>query len=501
MVEIVEKQGLAVYSTASEIAAVYVRESQILLELREEVQNSIARLNEAFCLAPGKYSGGFWAEVNICERDETEEITRELKRTAWRVLIEKLELRRVTSAKRQREFDQALTTGKHSPRPVDDPICTMFPEISPETICDVLSGYVLSANEFLDESLEEIYQWLKPYQWDKLKTNEHNRWKLSRKVILNYALSERYGGKTSYFRPEHSSHPRLMALDNIMHLLDGKGCFLSHYGPLCDGIQKLNTSGQVGETDYFRFKCYDNRKLHLEFKRPDLVDEFNFRNANRTQLPGNNEGRFWKPNAGPDPRNSHVKGATFDFFPTPDPLAQRLVKLAGVKPGMSVLEPSAGTGCIAAAAAAAGGNVVCVEIQSKFIPGLKAAGYIVVPGDFLTLDWPENAALQYDAVVMNPPFSKCQDVRHISHAWGFLKPGGTLVSVASSGTKFRSDKLTQEFRSWVNELRGEIIDLPDGSFSESGTEVSTIIIKLRKTAEPIANIQWRLPPPTLTETD
>lgn len=30
-----------------------------------------------------------------------------------------------------------------------------------------------------------------------------------------------------------------------------------------------------GETEYFRFKCYHNGNLHLEFKRPDLVQKIN----------------------------------------------------------------------------------------------------------------------------------------------------------------------------------------------------------------------------------
>ena|SRR5439155_23407886 len=40
---------------------------------------------------------------------------------------------------------------------------------------------------------------------------------------------------------------------------------------LIDAIE----AAKDGETDYFRFKCFRNRNLHLEFKRLDLVAKLN----------------------------------------------------------------------------------------------------------------------------------------------------------------------------------------------------------------------------------
>ena len=53
-----------------------------------------------------------------------------------------------------------------------------------------------------------------------------------------------------------------------------------------------------------------------------------------------------------------------DFFPTPASLARRMASLAGVRQGSKVLEPSAGNGNLADAAAAAGGVVDVIEISS-----------------------------------------------------------------------------------------------------------------------------------------
>jgi len=55
--------------------------------------------------------------------------------------------------------------------------------------------------------------------------------------------------------------------------LDGNGTIKTHRGPLIDAIEA--TKDGTGETEYFRFKCFRNRNLHLEFKTLDLVAKLN----------------------------------------------------------------------------------------------------------------------------------------------------------------------------------------------------------------------------------
>jgi hypothetical protein len=43
----------------------------------------------------------------------------------------------------------------------------------------------------------------------------------------------------------------------------------------------------------------------------------------------------------------------------------------------------------------------------------------------------------------------------------------------SAGVEFREDKKTTDFRARVKRLGGSFVDLPDGSFRESGTMVNT----------------------------
>jgi predicted RNA methylase len=166
----------------------------------------------------------------------------------------------------------------------------------------------------------------------------------------------------------------------------------------------------------------------------------------------------------------------FNYFPSPPDVVARLMELADVEDGMIVLEPSAGRGAIATACVEAGAEVDCCELmRENYLSLCKDIGLRhVKPIDFLTL---EPAAI-YDRVVMNPPFAKQQDIKHVLHALKFLKPDGLLVSVMASSVTFRDNKLTQDFRDLIRERGGEIEALPEAAFKASGTMVRTVIVTI-----------------------
>ena len=165
----------------------------------------------------------------------------------------------------------------------------------------------------------------------------------------------------------------------------------------------------------------------------------------------------------------------FNYFPSPPAVVERLIELAEIKSGMKVLEPSAGRGSIALACAEQGADVHCIEIMDEnfiLLCELKDKIVSAVRTDFLDLP-PEQF---FDRVVMNPPFKFQSDIKHVTHALKFLKPGGKLVSVMSASVMFRENKLTKEFRELVESRGGFFEVLPDGSFKESGTMVRTVIV-------------------------
>jgi 16S rRNA G1207 methylase RsmC len=84
----------------------------------------------------------------------------------------------------------------------------------------------------------------------------------------------------------------------------------------------------------------------------------------------------------------------------------------------------------------------------------------------------------FDRIVMNPPFADQQDIRHVRHALGFLKPGGRLVAIMSAGVTFREDRLAREFRALVEDRGGTIEELPADAFKASGTGVLAVLVTI-----------------------
>jgi predicted RNA methylase len=168
-----------------------------------------------------------------------------------------------------------------------------------------------------------------------------------------------------------------------------------------------------------------------------------------------------------------------DFYPTPDALADRVVALADIREGMSVLEPSAGRGALALAVRRADPrtHVVCVEFLETNRAALVALGFTVAhQTDFLAVE--PRPGGTYHRVVMNPPFSRGLDARHILHAFGFVKPGGRLVAIASAAVEYRTIATMKALRALIQEHGGYIERNPEGSFREAGTMVGTVTVVL-----------------------
>lgn len=171
----------------------------------------------------------------------------------------------------------------------------------------------------------------------------------------------------------------------------------------------------------------------------------------------------------------------FQFFATPEALANRLVDLADIHEDDSVLEPSAGQGAIIKAIHKVQPNIVvncceAMDVNKMFLDKIPNTKFLCA--DFLNLkhEFPD----QYDVIVANPPFSKNQDITHILEMYSLLKPGGRLVSIASKHWQIAYGKKEQQFREWLDKLEADVIDVPAGEFKESGTQISTCIIVIDK---------------------
>ncbi len=219
--------------------------------------------------------------------------------------------------------------------------------------------------------------------------------------------------------------------------------------------------------------------------------------------------RFERENEAPAPRVARIEdpdAADFDamratlkegvkvvavpqLFPTPAAVAQTMAALADIKPGLRVLEPSAGTGAIIAALPPSI-ELVAVEINAALAERLEgdrtSAHHAVRRADFLSILTPASfvgsmtkggdpAPLgTFDRIIMNPPFAHGDDIRHIRHAITFLRPGGRLVAICADGPR-QQERLRPIASRWL--------PLPAGTFADQGTDVRTVMLAIDAPAQ------------------
>lgn len=166
----------------------------------------------------------------------------------------------------------------------------------------------------------------------------------------------------------------------------------------------------------------------------------------------------------------------YQSFFTPSWLAARVVEIANVS-GQIVLEPSAGTGNLVKECIVAGAKSIdCKELNPEFCKELRkismngGLGVGVENFDFLNV----HPQLSYTRVVMNPPFTKNQWLKHLLHAYNFLVPGSKLVAILPDS---RTNAKLVDF------LQGKdyvIHDVEAGAFKEEGTMVKTMILEINR---------------------
>lgn len=165
-------------------------------------------------------------------------------------------------------------------------------------------------------------------------------------------------------------------------------------------------------------------------------------------------------------------GSGIDFFPTKPELARKMARLARLTPLSEVLEPSCGHGALilGALAECPGVSVHGLELSRSVseVARLQCPTAYIEQLDFETWEGGDH----YDAVIMNPPFSR--DQQHIKKAWGHLAPGGRLVAIAGESAFGSKDK-SGEFSRWLDGIWATVEKLDGDCFDGTNANARLIV--------------------------
>ena len=161
----------------------------------------------------------------------------------------------------------------------------------------------------------------------------------------------------------------------------------------------------------------------------------------------------------------------FQFFETPNDLAEELCSFIPERTIRNILEPSAGRGAIVRAVKKVCPDVpvyYCelMELNRKMFKG--DAEFLCE--DFLKLD--ENQ--KFEIVIANPPFNKNQDIEHF---YKMVKVcSGRVISIMSTHWQHCNNKKEVAFRKFLEENNAKVINISSGRFKQSGTMIASCIV-------------------------
>lgn len=359
------------------------------------------------------------------------------------------------------------------------------PEVSERAVWDVLSATAAEADLIFARGLARAFGDL-----DR-RFKSHDAFKIGTRIILTCVFNE--WGSMHY-----DSHMRatIADIERVFAVLDGQ---IPDPGALAKAIESdrpgYGTRQSVTETPYFRVRCFKNGNAHLWMLRDDLVDQAN-------QVLADYYGEVMPDAATPDWQPSDIETKSglpskdLAFYPTSPEVVDAMIRnvhVAGVK---RVLDPSAGTGNIitrflerwAVAAtsdrfrsASDAPEMTAIEIHPERAQALRdRTAAHVIEANFLTLP----AQPVYDIILMNPPFYGTHWMEHVTRAYDWLAPGGTLKAVLPISADLGTTAKHTAFRKWAEQRTsyyGRLFeDLPAESFAHAGTRINTVILTLGK---------------------
>lgn len=439
--ESTEHNALALQRSLSDVVAEYDQKISAIPQAVADFEAAGVSLKTAACI------GGTWGDTTIDVGSVYESRLKEsLLKSAWRHIYDGLNIESIASAADKRRFQQAMA----SPAP-----------FTLDNIRATFGGFLLDPRANILRGLAEVFSDLDPAfkSHDKVKIGVAG---LPKRVILSSCVDWYSGWGADKVRDVLNAlaayqRKPLVTRDEIKGLYKDENALVN--GLEVDDPQAKEEGDKIRlPTRGVRLRRFSNGNGHLFFE-PDTLRDVNKALAEYygDVLPDCSDE---KPT---QQRPGTAVAKDLQYYPTPAAVVERVLRDVYIRPGDRVLEPSCGCGRFLDALRATGADVVGIEVDPGRAAEARAKGHRVLLANFL-----ESVPTgDYDHVVMNPPFLGKWYMKHLLHAFKFLKEGGQLISILPCTAKYDHGLIDKEFP------KGRWYDLPVGSFSESGTNINT----------------------------
>lgn len=448
--------------------------SDLIEEYEDKVANApaaIAAVDEAWrnlemaSTIQGKFGGSISRHApHVSERD----VLSSLLKSGWRAIYDRCQIDQIASADDKRLFERTF----------ENP-----PELTYDNAKATFGDYLMRPRFHILRGLAEVFSQLDP------AFKSHSNVKVGVKGLPKRVIVSNVGGYGSYGRDKvrdiinaiaaYRAEPLMSNAE--LHCLDKLSSFMGNKAGeiVFDGSHHVTAAAADGiETRApnrgITVRKFVNGNGHVFFDKWALLD------INRALAEFYGDVLPDAEEEDAKPQASTAVSKDLQFYWSPKPAIQAALDAAGIyelrygderRSQMRVLEPSCGDGRILDEIRARGCQSFGIEVHAGRAAEARAKGHAVLTGNFLE----QPARPEFDVVVMNPPFYGRHYVKHVRHALKFLKPGGTLISILPATAHYEH-----------KELEGRWVDLPQGSFSEAGTNVPTGILTIHIKAERMA---------------
>lgn len=358
-------------------------------------------------------------------------IRKNLLKSGWRTIYNRLQIARIASAADKKKFDAAMAAP---------------PPLTVENAKATFGDYFIRPRYHILRGLAETFTGLDPAY------KSHQKVAIGVKGLPKRVIMTGWGEYSCGY-----------AQDKFRDMVNALAALRNQ--PMFDHDEMLSIQEQFKRGDAelpergLTLRRFRNGNVHVFFDKWALVDI----NRGLAEF----YGEVLPDAAEKDSPPSTALAKDLQFYWTPQEVIDRLLDFGYVREGQRVLEPSCGDGRILDALRSKGCSSLGIEYHAGRAAQAKAKGHAVAVGNFLE----QPPVDEFDAVVMNPPFYGKHYAQHVSHAYKFLRPGGVLVSVLPATARYDHGLLKGEWR-----------DLPTASFADAGTNIPTTMLKMRRAA-------------------